>query len=182
MKRSDLIKLIESIVKSVIDEIEMEEQSTTGAASPVTMPIAFKKKKTMEEDTIDEMTTTSGGGGSTAGTPGYNIPGAFSDKGGSKKGVEGSEKLGYTLTPIGRKEMKLKADRLYENINPENINIIQNKINQILAGKDDVKRVDFSKMLSHQPQITFDSGDVWPMDWNEFIHFIGEYGKLIGKI
>ena len=52
------------------------------------------------------MTTTDGG------TPGYMIPGAFARKGGSKKGVEGSAALGYTLTPIGKKEMEKTGDRL----------------------------------------------------------------------
>jgi len=65
-------------------------------------------------ETIDEMTTTSGGGGSSAGTPGYNVPGAFSRKGGSKAGVEGSRKLGYELTPVGKKDMEMPADKLYE--------------------------------------------------------------------
>lgn len=61
---------------------------------------------------LEEMTTTSGGGGSSAGTTGYNIPGAFSKKGGSEAGVEGSESLGYTLTGIGKKDMQRHADRL----------------------------------------------------------------------
>jgi len=72
----------------------------------------------MNADNVDgpifEMTTTSGGGGSSPGTPGYNIPGAFAKKGGSVAGVEGSEALGYTLTPAGKKEMQRSADKLYE--------------------------------------------------------------------
>lgn len=63
---------------------------------------------------LSEMTTTSGGGGSSAGTTGYNIPGAFSKKGGSEAGVAGSRKLGYELTPIGRKDMEKRADKLLE--------------------------------------------------------------------
>lgn len=63
---------------------------------------------------IDEMTTTGGGGDSSAGTPGYNIPGFLSKKGGSKAGVQGSEKLGFTLTIIGKDEMERPADKLIE--------------------------------------------------------------------
>ena len=68
---------------------------------------------------IKEMTTTSGGGGSSAGTPGYNIPRCFSKKGGSEKGVEGSEKLGYTLTSTGKDEMDRRADKLLESMMEE---------------------------------------------------------------
>lgn len=176
IKKSDLSKLIQEISKKIVKEIDMDEESGTAAASPVTGPAAFKKKKVMDEgmfggpsltfdqkiailrkkgyseteiqkaikaskeiqpqphpkyedpfvpephnsiDTkrskpIDEMTTTSGGGGSSVGTTGYNIPGAFSRRGGSVKGVKGSEKLGYTLTPAGEQEMKREADKLYE--------------------------------------------------------------------
>lgn len=56
---------------------------------------------------IHEMTTTGA-------VDGYNIPSAFAKKGGSKAGVEGSESLGYTLTPIGKKDMNRQADSLYE--------------------------------------------------------------------
>jgi len=59
---------------------------------------------------ISEMTTT----GDVAG---YNIPAAFSKRGGSEKGVQGSEKLGYTLTGAGKKEMQRSADKLLENKN-----------------------------------------------------------------
>lgn len=60
-----------------------------------------------DEEPISEMTTT----GAVAG---YNIPAAFARKGGSKRGVEGSAKLGYTLTSIGKKEMKRQGDNLEE--------------------------------------------------------------------
>ena len=59
---------------------------------------------------LTEMTTT------MSGTPGYNIPGCFSKKGGSKAGVEGSEAIGYTLTPIGKDEMERRADKLLESM------------------------------------------------------------------
>jgi hypothetical protein len=77
--------------------------TTTANVSPVTGPKAFKKT---EEEQVNEMTTTDGG------TSGYNIPGAFSRKGGSAAGVKGSESLGYTLTSIGKQDMNLKADKL----------------------------------------------------------------------
>jgi len=96
------------------DGRDVSEISTSGAASPVTTPYAFKKKP------LGEMTTTD------SGTTGYMIPGAFSRRGGSVKGVEGSNTLGYTLTPIGRKEMERKPDPLYESV----IKTIYNEINK----------------------------------------------------
>ena len=54
------------------------------------------------------MTTTSGGGGSSAGTPGYNIPGAFSNRMNNKKHIE---VLGYKMTPAGEKEFNRPGDK-----------------------------------------------------------------------
>jgi hypothetical protein len=62
----------------------------------------------VQKSPVKEMTTTSA-------VTGYNVPAAFSRKGGSKAGVAGSAKLGYNLTPIGKKEMELRGDNLYEN-------------------------------------------------------------------
>ena len=59
---------------------------------------------------VKEMTTTGA-------VDGYNIPSAFSKKGGSVKGVAGSAALGYTLTAAGKKEMERSGDRLLENGN-----------------------------------------------------------------
>jgi DNA-directed RNA polymerase subunit M/transcription elongation factor TFIIS len=74
-----------------------------------------RKDKTEESDeTLDEMTTTSGGGGSSAGTPGYNIPGAFGRKMTNRK--KHIEVLGYKMTPEGEKEYEKPADKLYEAI------------------------------------------------------------------
>lgn len=74
-------------------------------------------KKVDPHHSLKEMTTTSGGGGSSAGTPGYNIPGAFSgdDLEKCKKHIE---VLGYTLTPQGKAEMKRAGDKLDEGIMP----------------------------------------------------------------
>ena len=67
---------------------------------------------------LEEMTTTSGGGGSSAGTPGYQIPGAWA--GGSlEKNKKHIEVLGYTLTDAGKKEMKRAGDNLYEGVQSE---------------------------------------------------------------
>ena len=64
---------------------------------------------------LKEMTTTSGGGGSSAGTPGYQIPGAWA--GGSlEKNKKHIEVLGYKLTPAGKREMKRAGDNLYEGV------------------------------------------------------------------
>lgn len=60
-----------------------------------------------DEEQLDEITTTGA-------VDGYNVPGAFAKKGGSHRGIEGSEALGYTLTPQGKKEMHRKADKLTE--------------------------------------------------------------------
>ncbi len=57
------------------------------------------------KETLKEMTTTGA-------ADGFNVPGAFSRRGGSKKGVEGSRKLGYELTPRGKKDSQLEADKL----------------------------------------------------------------------
>lgn len=70
-----------------------------------------------KETKLDEMTTTSGGGGTSQGTTGYSVPGAWcgpKGEGGSKAGVKGSEKLGYTLTAIGKKEMEKHGDKMLQ--------------------------------------------------------------------
>ena len=67
-----------------------------------------------QEATLDEMTTTSGGGGSSAGTPGYQVPGAFGKKMSNRKGH--IEVLGYKMTALGEKEYNTPADKLYEAI------------------------------------------------------------------
>lgn len=64
---------------------------------------------------FNEMTTTGA-------VQGYNVPCAFAKKGGSVAGVKGSEALGYTLTPAGKKEMQRSADKLLENNNEGNKN------------------------------------------------------------
>lgn len=50
----------------------------------------------------------------TGAVSGYNVPSAFTRKGGSERGVQGSRKLGYELTKSGEDEMNRKADRLVE--------------------------------------------------------------------
>jgi hypothetical protein len=62
-----------------------------------------------ENEPLAEITTTNS-------VAGYNIPGAFSRAGGSARGVESSDKLGYQLTKIGKEDMKLKADKLCEDV------------------------------------------------------------------
>lgn len=103
IKKSELKKIIKEIVTGIF-----KEMTTTGAVSPVSTPKAFSKKSLKQEDEeekLDEMTTTGD-------VSGYNIPSAFSRKGGSKRGVDGSSKLGYDLTPIGKKEMERPGDKL----------------------------------------------------------------------
>ena len=67
-----------------------------------------------KESEIDEMTTTSGGGGSSMGTTGYLSAGAFNpDKKapGSKRGIAGSAKLGYTVAEMRNKIEEMKQNR-----------------------------------------------------------------------
>jgi hypothetical protein len=85
LKESDK-ELYENYVYSLMDEQQIPEE---------------KKKE------LEEMTTTGD-------VSGYNVPSAFARKGGSKKGVEGSAALGYTLTSIGQKEMERTGDKLLE--------------------------------------------------------------------
>lgn len=84
VKKSELKAVIKECIRTILNELKPEE----------------------DEEELDEVTTTMGG------TPGYNIPGWISRKGGSKAGVEGSRKLGYELTPAGEKEMQRPGDRL----------------------------------------------------------------------
>lgn len=91
--------------KELPESPPVKEMTMTAAVSPVSTPKAFKPKT--KEEALNEMNTTDGG------TTGYNVPGAFSRKGGSKAGLDGSAALGYTLTPIGKKDMELKADKLH---------------------------------------------------------------------
>ena len=107
ISKSDLNSLVRLIVKRIVNEIknkneDIEEESGTAALSPSTVTVSLQKK----EFPLDEMTTTDGG------TTGYLIPGAFSKRGGSEKGIEGSESIGYNLTPSGKKEMQRSADKL----------------------------------------------------------------------
>ena len=67
---------------------------------------AYRYKAMILKDTpVNEMTTTSA-------VSGYNVPSAFSKRGGSIGGVKGSESLGYELTPIGKKDMDRNGDKL----------------------------------------------------------------------
>jgi hypothetical protein len=68
-------------------------------------------QKNKDPNIVDEMTTTSGGGGSSAGTPGYMVPGAFANK---LRNDGHIEVLGYKLTPAGKKEMNRTGDKLLE--------------------------------------------------------------------
>lgn len=72
------------------------------------------KKKQKE---VNEMTVT--GDVAPINLPGSKMPGTgksgwVSGKGGSARGVAGSAALGYELTPIGKKDMERKQDRVYE--------------------------------------------------------------------
>lgn len=103
IKRSNLNKLIQEIVRRIVKEIKegkLKEMTTTAAVSPVTGPKSFKKKFD-EDETIDEMTTTSA-------VSGYNVPGAFTNKMNRKDRIE---VLGYEMTPEGTKEYNKPGDK-----------------------------------------------------------------------
>ena len=134
--------------KVPMKEDEVSEMTGTGAVAGFASPMAFSKRKVKEgkalvkgkvislkesdrklyenyvdslmgdkqiteqkKKELEEMTTTGD-------VSGYNVPSAFSGKGGSKKGVAGSAALGYTLTAVGQKEMERQGDRLLENEQP----------------------------------------------------------------
>ena len=59
---------------------------------------------------LSETSITGGANGEA-----YNIPAAFSRRdGGSRQALEGSNKLGYELTPLGKKDMSRHPDRMIE--------------------------------------------------------------------
>lgn len=99
IKKSELRNIIKEIVKGVF-----KEMTGTSAVSPVTGPNAFKEPP--KEEQIDEENSSA-----NISTP--SIPAAFTaDGGGSKRGVAGSNSLGYELTNIGKKEMQIHGDKL----------------------------------------------------------------------
>lgn len=102
IKREELKGLIREIVRGIF-----KEMTTTAAVSPISTPKAFSKRKFAQEEQapVEEMTTTGD-------VQGYNVPAAFARKGGSERGVKGSAKLGYELTPLGKKEMERPGDKL----------------------------------------------------------------------
>lgn len=90
--------------KHVASQTDREKQS--GEHSKMINWIHTGKHE-LPEETLDEMTTTGD-------VSGYNIPAAFTKKGGSERGVQGSESLGYTLTSQGKKDMSRHADKMYQ--------------------------------------------------------------------
>lgn len=98
ISKATLAALMEHIVSGIVKEIEN----------------AKAKAKAKKQKELEEMTTTSGGGGSSAGTPGYMIPGAF--KAGNSKKKDHIEVLGYKLTPQGEQELNKSPDKLYESV------------------------------------------------------------------
>lgn len=109
---------LEGLVGHIVEGIVGEINKAKAKAQKKKWAEKFQgQKEKAEEDTLDEMTTTSGGGGSSAGTPGYNIPGAFGRKMSHRK--DHIEVLGYKMTPEGEKEYAKPADKLYEAIKKE---------------------------------------------------------------
>jgi len=192
IKKSKLKKIIQEIVKGIYKEMDEDitnEQSVTGAVSPISAPKVFSKKKVKETNIISpaeekamdingaknvansiygsvylvrpysksldgkteffEVKLQSAAGpkkyiykekksGEWFYSVGYgaeskwelfvpsavneitttasiavpSVPTWVSRRGGSRKGIEGSAKLGYDLTPIGKKEMDRMGDKL----------------------------------------------------------------------
>jgi len=89
-----------------LGQVDSKANPPAGICSKCRNNTTFEKNT--EEEPLNEMNTTDGG------TPGYQVPGMFSRKGGSKAGVAGSAALGYQLTKIGKQEMERPADKLLE--------------------------------------------------------------------
>lgn len=96
--KAGLEKEYEALMNGIFDLSIQEFDKRANAIAQLT-----KKAYQMLGKPLAEMTTT----GNVAG---YNIPGWVSNRGGSSKGVAGSGKLGYELTPIGKQDMGRKAD------------------------------------------------------------------------
>jgi len=108
MKQSDLKSLVKIITKTLLEELTTEE-SATGAVAPATgkLPLQRRIMEDEEEEKIEESSVTGG--------EGYTIPAAFSkNDGGSKKALAGSNALGYELTPIGKKDLARRPDKMIE--------------------------------------------------------------------
>ena len=135
IKKSDLTSIIKEIVKGVFKE--MQEPPTTipmdtpyGVIDTQTKKVIYKttyknrarairvadakdnkygayryKAMILKDTPVNEMTTTGA-------VSGYNVPSAFSKRGGSMGGVKGSESLGYELTTIGKKDMDRDGDNI----------------------------------------------------------------------
>lgn len=91
ISRKELKEIIKETLRTILREME-----------------EIKKKKKKEEEPLEEMTTTSAV--EPINLPGNVRGGWVSPRGGSKRGVAGSDKLGYHLTPIGKQEMNRKRD------------------------------------------------------------------------
>lgn len=98
IKKAGLEREHEALMNGIFDLPIQEFDKRVNAIAQLT-----KKAYRMLGRPLAEMTTT----GNVAG---YNIPGWLSNRGGSKSGVAGSQKLGYELTPIGKQDMERRAD------------------------------------------------------------------------
>jgi hypothetical protein len=138
IKKSDLESIIREIVSGVLKEIQepSSPQSTIPLDTPYgvidthTKKVVYKttyknraramrladakdnkygayryKAMILKDKHVNEMTTTGA-------VSGFNVPSAFSRRGGSERGVEGSKSLGYELTPVGKKDMDRDGDAL----------------------------------------------------------------------
>lgn len=82
---------------------------------------------------------------------------------------------------IGKNNFKVK-NSITESEDSNPVDHLALKIQVIAAGRDDIESINFGSLMSHQPEIKFRSGKVWPLDWDEFMKFIQMYGQLQGKI
>jgi hypothetical protein len=136
--------LMEAIVGGIVSEIDKAKQKAKEKKSKV-------KNPTEQDETLDEMTTTSGGGGSSAGTPGYNIPGAFSGR--KMRDRKGHiEVLGYKMTPEGEKEYNREGDKLYEAIKKEVEKVVA-EASGLGADFDRAQRAYDNQMPKEEPEI-----------------------------
>lgn len=107
--KSELKEVIKATLRTILNEMKQDPRWTIKLREMV-------PGDDTDENEVNEMTVT--GDVAPINLPGSAMPGTgksgwVSGAGGSKRGVAGSEALGYTLTPIGKQDMKRKQDPVY---------------------------------------------------------------------
>lgn len=109
--KKELKEVIKATLKTILSEMAQNPRWT------IKLKELVQSEEEDDQEELDEMTTT--GDVAPINLPGSKMPGTgksgwVAGKGGSHRGVAGSEALGYTLTSIGKQDMQRKQDRVYE--------------------------------------------------------------------